>query len=235
MLWFALPTSNNHEVLWIRAWRLNIPVSHNSVLSLPTITLCSLFAEFTNTLPRTSSSSSSNNWQKHSGTTVENMIHNNNRIRLLVTVTRPYSQSRSLELLLSLLIGIWWSNRKIWMNLVEAAICPSTSWIRWRATTKRLQIAQSHIGWTTQKWRTVLFSDESKFSIIGIDGIYRVRWPVGKRLAPWYCQSAKVVKKLFSGIYITLIEWPPHSPDITPIEKLWEIVEKLTAWGLWTV
>ena len=40
---------------------------------------------------------------------------------------------------------------------------------------KRLLFALFHIDWNVQKWRTVLFSDESKFNIIGSDGICRVR------------------------------------------------------------
>ena len=54
---------------------------------------------------------------------------------------------------------------------------------------KRLRFATSHIDWNVQKWRTVLFSDESRFNIIGSDGICRVRRPAGKRLDLRYCHK----------------------------------------------
>jgi hypothetical protein len=45
----------------------------------------------------------------------------------------------------------------------------------------RLAFAKEHIGWTPQMWRDVLWSDESKYSLFGSDGIHYVRRPVGKR------------------------------------------------------
>ena len=39
---------------------------------------------------------------------------------------------------------------------------------------ERLQWADRHINWTRQDWRTVLFSDESRFALSNSDGRIRV-------------------------------------------------------------
>lgn len=51
----------------------------------------------------------------------------------------------------------------------------------------RLKFAREHLGWTVQKWKTVLFSDESKFNLHGSDGMRRVRRPKGRRFNSKYC------------------------------------------------
>lgn len=57
---------------------------------------------------------------------------------------------------------------------------------------KRLKFARDHINWPISKWKTVLFSDESKFNIIGSDGLRYVRRPSNMRLKLQYC--TKTVK-----------------------------------------
>lgn len=52
-----------------------------------------------------------------------------------------------------------------------------------------LKFAKEHINWTVQKWKTVLFSDESKFNLIGSDGMRRVRRPNKNRFNPKYCNK----------------------------------------------
>ena len=48
---------------------------------------------------------------------------------------------------------------------------------------QRLTWAQEHVGWTATRWRTVLFTDESRFCLDRADGRLRVWCRQGERMA----------------------------------------------------
>lgn len=50
----------------------------------------------------------------------------------------------------------------------------------------RLKFAKEHINWTTEQWRKILWSDESKFNLSNTDGIHFIRRPANTRFNPKY-------------------------------------------------
>lgn len=54
----------------------------------------------------------------------------------------------------------------------------------------RIEFAKTHLHWSVEEWRKILFSDESKFNLKGSDSKkISVRRPVNKRLDPRYCKG----------------------------------------------
>lgn len=90
----------------------------------------------------------------------------------------------------------------------------------------RLVFAKNHASWSSQKWKTVLFSDESKFNLRGSDGTNTIRRPPRQRYNPKY--TRKVVK--FGGDNVMVwgcfsaagvgpspaVEMHPHTVTLPP-------------------
>lgn len=160
---------------------------------------------------------------------------------------------------------------------------------------QRLSWAREHIGWSLDQWKTVAWSDESRFQLVRADGRVRVWRRPHEAMDPncqqgtvqagggsimvwavftWHglgplvqlnrsltgngyvqlltdhlqpfmdfmypnndgifmddnapCHRARTVRDWFeehSGQFQRMI-WPPRSPDMNPIEHLWDIIEK---------
>ncbi|GFS84464.1 transposable element Tcb1 transposase [Trichonephila clavipes] len=110
----------------------------------------------------------------------------------------------------------------------------------------RLQWAHEHRAWQAD-WHQVVFSDESRFNMWDHDNRIRVRRYAGVR-----CLSECVIER-HSGLtpkdmvwgaisyhgrsnllrieaqHMQLLLWPPYSPDISPIEHMWDLVDRLLA------
>lgn len=78
------------------------------------------------------------------------------------------------------------SNQTIMRSLHDSGLCSRVKAMKHRLTTnhvkQRMTFARSHLGWSLDDWKDVIFTDESKFNLYGPDGYNRV-W---RRSGPAY-------------------------------------------------
>lgn len=80
-----------------------------------------------------------------------------------------------------------------------------------RQRVKRLNCAKTHVNWTMEQWDSVIWSDETRISLFGSDGIKYVRRRIGEDLHPdcitrtvkhpvsvmiWGCMTSKGVGRI---------------------------------------
>lgn len=152
-----------------------------------------------------------------------NSYYDNSMVRLVKQ--DPYISSNQIKIDLNLNL----SARTISRRLVDHGLLSRRPNKKPMLSTKqrlaRLKLARKYSSWDVNKWKTVLFSDESKFNFIDSDGMYHVRRPVGERLNPQY------YKKLWNGETVngggSILMWGCFSTNGTgPLHKINGIMDR---------
>ncbi|GFW43035.1 transposable element Tc1 transposase [Trichonephila clavipes] len=158
------------------------------------------------------------------------------------------ASSRQLAARWSIATGVLMSASSIRRRLLHRRLFARVSlhWISLTANHRCLQRAHEHRAWQID-WHQVVFSDESRFNLWDHDGRIRVRRYAGERclpecvierhrgLTPGVMQDnahphvAKTVRGFCSAQHMQLLPWPAYSPDMSPIEHVWDLVSQRLA------
>lgn len=112
----------------------------------------------------------------------------------------------------------------------------------------RLYFTRVHQTWTTEDWKNVAWSDESRFLLPRLDGRDRI-WYKHERMDPSFLRSVQAGEHIPSwprcthfliaassriistwilehDNEVTALKSAPQSPDINPVENLWDVAEQ---------
>nr|CAH7763266.1 unnamed protein product [Callosobruchus chinensis] len=112
-----------------------------------------------------------------------------------------------------------------------------------RHRTARLQWARAHQDWLLPQWRNVLFSDESRLNYIPgtMTGAYYLQNIINAIVQPLRNEigdqfifmddnarphRTRAVQQALENGNIARLEWPAMSPDMNPIEHVWDYVSR---------
>nr|CAH7725722.1 unnamed protein product [Callosobruchus chinensis] len=112
-----------------------------------------------------------------------------------------------------------------------------------RHLTARLQWTRAHQDWLLQQWRNVLSSDESRFGLVSgtMTGAYYLQNIINAIMQPLRnkigdqvifmddnarLHRTRTVQQALENGNIARLEWPAMSPDMNPIENMWDYVSR---------